>query len=159
MAKVKYHKGTSNLSLKFHNDSKQFLLQLKKDFTTYPAIYTIECSNIYYARLYPILKSYNHIKECEFKDWTELRDKVGLSEKYERWADFKRRFIRGAQTYFLLNTDVAFGITEEIKVGRKVQGIKIRILDISCGLKNRKHKGRQYVKPKSSKQLKLEFFK
>ena len=155
--KAKYFKGTSKLSLTFHRDAKPFLLNIKKNYTSYPAIYTVKCSNTAYSQLYGILKSFLYKRKYVVEDWKDLRDKLHLKEKYSRYGDFKKRVLRGSQTYFLLNTDIAFGIVSETKENRFVKGFEIRIFDISSAIKIKRHFLNEKNSSKSYEDLQYDF--
>jgi len=100
-----------------------YLLQLKKNYTSYLLINIPKLRSSYSIRLYELLHQYRRIGQRSFK-LEDLQKKVGANYPY---GDFKRRIILKAQKDLKKHTDLAFTFTET-KTGRKVTGVDFIIL-------------------------------
>jgi plasmid replication initiation protein len=117
------------VKLTFHPDLKPFLLQLKRDFTkldirTYKFLHTSTS-----IRLYHILKQFygrrNYKPRIELQ---ELKDMLGVGDKYNPYNNFKQRVLDDAQKRLSNNTDIRFEY-DEIKDRKKVVGLVFHILE------------------------------
>lgn len=119
---------TGKVSIRFDNDMKPYLLQLKNNFTSYELVYTLHFRSKYSIRLYEYIKSihYNETapyeKRCEID---KLRSIMG-AELYKTYRDFKRRVLELAVKEINLYSDKIVSFTE-IKSGRKVVGIILKV--------------------------------
>ena len=115
------------VKLTFHPDLKPFLLQLKRDFTkldirSYRFLHT--SSSI---RLYHILKQFYGRKKFNPKiDLQELKEMLGVQDKYNPYNNFKQRILDDSQKRLAKNMDIKFEY-EEIKEGKKVIGLIFHI--------------------------------
>jgi hypothetical protein len=119
-----HNDGSENvyIALTIHPKLKPFLLQLKRDFTK------IDITNYKFlhsgtiTRLYQLLKSHHDRgrKNPKF-DLTELKEMLGISTKYDLYANFRIKVLDESQKRFE-GTDMRFTYSE-IKQGKKVVGI------------------------------------
>ena len=115
--------GNMYVTLTFLPELKPFLLQLQKDFTKLDMEIYKKLKTASSIRLYQIFKSHigkNHHK-IQF-DLEELKEILGVSQKYQQYAGFKMRVLDEAQKRLSESTDIRFTY-EEIKVGKKVSAI------------------------------------
>jgi plasmid replication initiation protein len=111
------------VKLTFHPDLKPFLLQLKRDFTkldirTYKFLHTSTS-----IRLYHILKQFFGRRNYKPRiDLQELKDMLGVGDKYNPYNNFKQRVLDDAQKRLSNNTDIRFEY-DEVKDRKKVVGL------------------------------------
>jgi plasmid replication initiation protein len=108
------------VTLTFLPELKPFLLQLHRDFTKLDMEIFKKLKTASSIRLYQIFKS--HIGKNQYKiefGLEELKEILGVSEKYEQYAGFKMRVLDEAQKRLSDTTDISFTY-EEQKVGKKV---------------------------------------
>lgn len=102
---------------------KPFLLDLKKNYTSYLLLHIPKLKSGYSIRLYELLHQYRKIGRRRF-ELSDLQKKVG--SKYEFYGDFKRKVIKQAQKDLKKHTDINF-VFDEIKTGRKVTALQFVI--------------------------------
>ncbi|MEM6359657.1 MAG: replication initiation protein [Bacteroidota bacterium] len=103
---------------------KPYLLELKKNYTSYLLAYIPKLRSSYSLRLYELLYQFKKIGKRSF-ELEDLQRKVGSS--YSAYADCKRYVILQAQKDLKKYTNITFTFTEK-KTGRKVTGIDFIIL-------------------------------
>ncbi|NJN35658.1 MAG: replication initiation protein [Saprospiraceae bacterium] len=118
------------IKLTFHPDLKPFLLQLKRDFTkldirSYKFLHTSTS-----IRLYHVLKTIFMvgIKHHPQLSLAELKEMLGVSDKYNPYNNFKQRVLDEAQRRLAENTDIKFAY-EEVKERKKVVGLVFHIAE------------------------------
>lgn len=128
-----YKDGVFNL--RFDISMQDYLLELTDKFT----VYDIEnIRNLKYGnsiRIYEILKSYEWLGDCSF-DLIDFKDTMGFIEKdargnvindmYKPYSELKRKVLKLAQDELLQKTDIEFNF-EEIKIGKKVSGLRFTV--------------------------------
>ncbi len=128
--KVPKHKEEDEnmyIKLTFHPDLRPFLLQLKRDFTkfdirSYKFLHTSTS-----IRLYHILKQYyGRFKPNPKLDLQELKDMLGVGDKYNPYNNFKQRVLDEAQRRLAESTDIRFTY-DEVKDRKKVVGLIFHI--------------------------------
>ncbi|MCC3358976.1 replication initiation protein [Bacillus sp. REN16] len=125
MAKYNYKQGTITLTL--NEFLEPYLLDLKKEFTSYQLKNVSKLKGHYSIRIYELLRQYLNMRKKErtfFLD--DLREKLGCVNIYPAYANFKQRVIVPAQKQINKKSDITFEF-EEIKKGRSVNKIKFII--------------------------------
>jgi plasmid replication initiation protein len=122
---VVYNEEEGTVDLRFDPFLKPFLLQLRKEFTTYHLQNIISLRGSYSIRLYELLKQYETIKERIF-ELEELKGLLGVDDMYPAYGNFKQRVLIPAKEEIAQKTDLLFDF-EELKNGRSVQRIKFKI--------------------------------
>lgn len=115
------------VTLTFLPELKPFLLQLHRDFTKLDMEIFKKLKTASSIRLYQIFKS--HIGKNQYKvdfGLDELKEILGVSEKYGQYAGFKMRVLDEAQKRLLDKTDISFTY-EEQKEGKKVASLVFHI--------------------------------
>jgi plasmid replication initiation protein len=108
----------SYVVVELHPKLKPYLLQLKERFTQYNISFLMKMQSSHSKRIYKLLKQYEKIGFRRFKI-KQLRKILCIADgEYERYYDFKRRFIHKAQKDLEKYTDLVFTF-EEKKKGRK----------------------------------------
>ena len=100
-----------------------FLLELKKNFTTYSLVHIPKLRSKYSIRLYELLYQYKKIGK-RYLEIGDLQKKVGSS--YKLYGDFKRNVLLQSQGDLKKNTNITF-IFNEVKTGRKVTAVEFII--------------------------------
>ncbi|MBL7818917.1 MAG: replication initiation protein [Saprospiraceae bacterium] len=119
--------GNMYVTLTFLPELKPFLLQLHRDFTKLDMQIFKQLKTASSIRLYQIFKS--HIGKNQYKiefDLEELKEILGVSEKYVQYAGFKMRVLDEAQRRLSGKTDISFTY-EELKEGKKVKTLVFHI--------------------------------
>jgi plasmid replication initiation protein len=120
-SQVEYIEGTNSISACFNDKIKDFLLNLKGNFTSTQLKYLIKLNSAHSFRLYWLLKQYKKFGERNI-NYQELRSMLMLSEKYSLFSDFRTKVLNKAQKD-LATTDVKFEY-RLIKKGRSVDSIR-----------------------------------
>ena len=90
---VKLTDGKSRFEVTFHADMMPYLYDLQARYTSYKLSNVLPMKSKYGIRLYELLKSYQHMNANTITFLMgELSDRLG-AQKYERFADFKRRVL------------------------------------------------------------------
>ncbi|OQP11141.1 replication initiation protein [Geobacillus thermoleovorans] len=122
---VEYDGNSGYVSLSFDPRLKPYLLQLKREFTTYRLKNVMELKSSYSIRMYELLKRWQYVGGFEIR-LDELRMMVGAGNKYREYHNFKKRVLNPAQQEISEKTDIMFSY-EEIREKRKVVSIRFRI--------------------------------
>lgn len=108
------------IEIKFNEDMRPYLLDLKGKYTLTYFHYISSISDVQSRRIYEFLKANEDKYEVEFKV-SSLKSWLGIESSYERFRDFRRFILEKAQQQ-LERTDMAF-IFKPIKQGRAVSKI------------------------------------
>ena len=122
---VEYNENEGSVNLSFDPRLKPYLLELKREFTSYKLKNVMELKSSYSIRLYEILKKWQLVREVDIS-LSELRKMVGAGEKYQEYHNFKKRVLTSSQDEIAEKTDITFDYVE-IKKGRKVSSIHFTI--------------------------------
>lgn len=125
LSSVTYKEKEGIIQLRFDPFLKSYLLQLKRNFTSYRIENVVKLKSSYSIRIYELLKQYEKIKERTFT-LDELRGFLGAEDIYPGYGNFKQRILKTAEKELKTKTDLCFKI-QEIKTGRKVSAIKFEI--------------------------------
>lgn len=122
---VAYNETEGAIDIRFDPFLRPYLLELKKEFTSYKLENIIKLKSSYSIRIYELLKQYEKLQERTFH-LTSLRKMLGAEDIYPAYGNFKQRVLVPAQKELKMKTDISFEI-EEVKKGRKVEKIKFLI--------------------------------
>jgi plasmid replication initiation protein len=125
---VAYNETEGTIDIRFDPFLKPYLLQLRKEFTSYKLENIIKLKSSYAIRIYELLKQYERLHERTFL-LVDLRKMLGAQDIYPAYGNFKQRVLVPAQKEIKKRTDISFEI-EEIKTGRRVEKIKFIISSI-----------------------------
>jgi len=116
--------GSGTICVKISNDLKPYLLDFKRNATSYSLYYILAMKSKYSIRLYELLKSYENLGGCEF-DIDRLKVLLD-AEKYKLFGDFKVNVLNVAMKE--INEVGDINITYELeKDGRKFSHIKFHV--------------------------------
>lgn len=93
---VQIRPKTGKVAVRFDEQMKPFLLELKERYTQYELRYTLAMRSKYSVRLYEILKSYSEMAKDEPIGFTLERFKNLVGAEYKLWYDLKRKVIEVA---------------------------------------------------------------
>lgn len=124
LSSAEYFKN-STIQLCFDAKLKQYLLQLKENFTMYQFENVVALSSVYAIRIYELCKQYEKIKERTI-EIEELKEMFKIQDKYKKYNDFKQKVLKIAEREINEKTDINISF-EEIKTSRKVTSIKFLI--------------------------------
>lgn len=122
---VEYNESDGSVNLSFDPRLKPYLLQLKREFTSYKLKNVMELKSGYSIRIYEILKKWQSLKEVEIP-LKELREMVGATDKYQEYHNFKKRVLTTSLKEIEEKTDISF-FYHEIKKGKRVTAIHFTI--------------------------------
>ena len=125
LSKATYNINEGSVTVRFDPDLKPFFLFLNEKFTRYKLGNIIHLRSSYSIRMYELLKSYEGLTERTFT-LEELRDKLGLENKYPKWINFRQRVLDHSQKELAEKTDITFEY-EAIKKGRSVHKVRFKI--------------------------------
>lgn len=130
---VSYNEQEGTIDVRFDPFLRPFLLELKKNFTSYRLENVVKLKSSYAIRLYELLKQYEKIRERMFT-LDDLRNILGADDIYPAYGNFKQRILVPAQNELKDKTDIQFDIAE-YKTGRKVDRVKFIIRGRTSGEK------------------------
>lgn len=136
ISSVRYLKDKGIISLRISEDMRPFLLELKRQFTTYHLYNILGFKSRYSLRMYELLKSYENLHTWKV-DVDELKKALD-AEQYSNFKDLRVRVLDVAQREINGMTDITFTY-EPIAKGRRIEKIVFTIspnMDIIKRLKN-----------------------
>ncbi|OKO92100.1 MULTISPECIES: replication initiation protein [Geobacillus] len=122
---VEYDAHSGYVSLAFDPRLKPYLLQLKREFTTYRLKNVMELKSSYSIRMYELLKRWQYMGEVVIQ-LDDLRMMVGVGDKYSEYHNFKKRVLTPANKEISEKTDITF-VYKEIREKRKVVALRFQI--------------------------------
>ena len=132
--------------IKFDEDLKPFLLQLKESFTQYQ-LENVICFDCKYSfRLYEILKSYG-FKGVFTISVKELKQRLLIENKYERFTIFKSKVLNKAIEEINKYTDINIEY-RLIRQNRTITDIEFEIFESLLNLKRNEQNRKEKLKDK-----------
>ena len=122
---VAYNESEGTIDIRFDPFLRPYLLELKREFTSYKLENIVKLKSSYSIRIYELLKQYEKFQERTFPLNT-LRKVLGVEDIYPAYGNFKQRILVPAQRELKRKTDISFEM-EEIKSGRRVSKLKFII--------------------------------
>jgi plasmid replication initiation protein len=122
---VAYNESEGTIDIRFDPFLRPYLLELKREFTSYKLENVVKLKSSYAIRIYELLKQYEKIQERTFL-LSDLRKVLGVDNLYPAYGNFKQRVLIPAQKELQRKTDISFKL-EEIKSGRRVVKVKFII--------------------------------
>lgn len=122
---VEYKPNEGSVDISFDPRLKPYLLQLKREFTSYKLINIMKLRGTYSIRIYEILKQWEPVKKVEIP-LEKLKKLLGIEDKYKEYHNLKKRVLNPAKKEINENTDITFDY-EEIKKGRMVIAFRFYI--------------------------------
>jgi Initiator Replication protein len=125
---VAYNESVGTIDIRFDPFLKPYLLELKREFTSYKLENVVKLKSSYAIRIYELLKQYEKIQERTFL-LSDLRELLGVDNLYPAYGNFKQRVLLPAQKELENKTDISFKL-EEVKNGRRVSKVKFIIQSV-----------------------------
>jgi len=123
---AKYWHGKGIVQLKFNEDLKPYMLQLKERFTPISLGDVMGLRSIHALRIYELLKQYETIGNREIH-LDELREFCGITvDQYKKFNNLKKDVLERAKNEINQKTDI-FIDYEEVKTSRKITSINFTI--------------------------------
>lgn len=122
---VAYNESEGMIDVRFDPFLRPYLLELKREFTSYKLENVVKLKSSYAIRIYELLKQYEKLQERTFL-LADLRKMLGAEDIYPAYGNFKQRVLIPAQKELKKKTDINFEI-EEVKVGKRVDKVKFVI--------------------------------
>jgi len=123
-------KKNNKVRIRLDEDMKPFLLQLKKNYTYYELVWTLQFKSKYSIRLYELIKSihYHELEEYEREYPLEEIQRLLNAEKYKRWQHLKEKVLEIAVREINLYSDKIVSY-EPIKArgSKAVCGIRLKV--------------------------------
>lgn len=124
---MKYNEGKGTIKMKFNEDMREFLLDVRETYTKFKLGYVINFKNQYTFRLYELLKSYEKIGERTILV-DELRGYLNLEPtQFERYTQLKNRVILKCIKEINSYSDIKVNLIKEEKQKQKVVGLIFEI--------------------------------
>jgi plasmid replication initiation protein len=115
------------IEIRFNDDLKPHLLELKEKFLRYDIENIIELQSTYSFRMFEILKSHEYKQSVEL-DVDFLREILEVVTIYKAYKDFKKRVIEKAQEDLTKFCDISFTYEEKKGVkGKKIETLVFHI--------------------------------
>lgn len=123
-SEIEIIKKSGKIRILLNSNLKQYLLELKKNFTNYELYNIMALKSKHSIRLYEIFKSYEFQKEKEFE--VDRLKFLLDAESYTDFRNFRSKIIETAIKEINLYTDINASF-ETIKTGKSVSSIKFHI--------------------------------
>ena len=130
LQRITTEKGSGCVELYFNTQIQQYIFQLKNNFTKYKQSHIRNLTSVYAIRIYELLQQHMFRGERTF-DVNELRELLGLENRYELWADLKKWVINPALKQINKHTNIDIGsdknghMFEVTKRGKKIIALTI----------------------------------
>lgn len=125
ISSFEYKPGEGRVVCTVEPKLKPYLLQIKSNFTRYELQSIISFRSVHSMRLYEILKSWQGAGACSYSI-DELRDLLGVGNKYKSPYDFKRYVLQRAVDEINSAGDLQVIVNYQ-KRGRQVVGVQFEI--------------------------------
>lgn len=130
LTKVKYWKKKGYVEMKFHEDLKPYLLQIKEStFFSYHIEATRHLKSYSFIKLYWLLVAWKSVKTKVFM-LDSLKETLELTGQYPQYFDFKKRVLQPARAAFIKYGEIYFDY-EEIRENPKSQRSAIEKIKFS----------------------------
>lgn len=130
LTKITYNDKTGYLEIKFSDEVQPYLHQLKGNFTSYYINHIAKFKSVYSIRFYEysiMLLNKNNSNKLKFSLLvSEIKQKLGLDDKYDRFSNLKSRILEPAKHEINQFSDIVFDYSIE-KLGRTPYKIKFKV--------------------------------
>lgn len=129
VSRATYIEGEGMIKLSFDPHLREYLLMLKKAFTSYKLNNVLSLQSTYGLRLYEILKSWEYVKSEKARtvELIRLREMLGVDSKtYPKYSNFKIKVLNKAIEEINSKTDLNVNF-KEIKESRRVIALEFSI--------------------------------
>jgi plasmid replication initiation protein len=113
------------IELKFNDDLKPHLLELKKLFSQYDIRNIIHLRSVYSFKIYELMKANESLSQWEI-GLEEFKEMLDVEDKYKHYGSFKLKIVNQAQKDLTECCDVTFTY-EEQTIGKRVEGFIFQV--------------------------------
>lgn len=117
--------GAIKAQIRFDEDMRPYLLQLKNCYTKYELKYALSMRSKYGIRIYEILKSHENMHSVEFS-LDDLKSRLNMADTNYTFANFRIKVLEIAKKEINEKTDINISYSPT-KTGRAVTGITFEI--------------------------------
>jgi hypothetical protein len=146
IASAEIEPGSGVIEFEFSDKLKPYLLQLREHFTQYELKNILQLKSSFSIRMYEILKAHEYQRKVTF-EVEELKQLLGVDDKYDVYYDFKKRVLNTAQKELKEKSDIAFKFKEK-RQERKIHSIFFEILKNNRGGEGFEGESKQADAPK-----------
>ena len=126
ISSAEYLDSQGIVELSFDSKLKPYLLQLRKNFTSFQLSTVKRLGSVYTVRIYELAKQFEKIGTRRLQ-LDELKRMLGIdSGHYRQYGHFKQRVLRPALKEINKHTDLSVEM-REIKFGRRVEVIELHM--------------------------------
>jgi len=119
ISSIRYKEGEGTVEIRIASDMKPYLIQLKKEFTTYDIRHTAGFTSKYAIRIYEWVIQWQNANEKQVEVFIPtLRDRLMLGDKYTRINDLQKKVIQPAITDINSHSNLKLSY-KMVKKGRK----------------------------------------
>jgi len=131
LTKITYNDKKGYLEIRFSDEVQPYLHQLKGNFTSYYINNIAKFKSVYSIRFYEysimLLNKNNYEKKLKFSlPVSEIKQKLGLDDKYNRFSNLKSRILEPAKNEINQFSDIFFDYSVE-KLGRTPYKINFKV--------------------------------
>lgn len=132
-----YFKGEGRFQIILHEKLMPFVSDIKNSFTKYSLEYVAKFSSFYAIRIYEIVAQF---RQTGWRDITvaELKDWLQVTDKYDRWDNFKRWVLEPSIKEINKKSDLFISV-DTIKRGRSIHSLRFTIKPKSQAVENDKN--------------------
>ena len=123
---IEYHENEGIIDFRFDKSLKPYLLQLKENFTKSDLKYVLKLKTPYSVRIYHLLKQFEQTRWRKIT-LEELKEILGVEDKYPEYRDFKRRILLPSLKQINQHTDLFIDYEEDKNYTRKIQKLHFSI--------------------------------
>lgn len=125
LSSIIFEKNSGDMTLKFSEDLKPYLLELSGAYKSYQLENVIHMKSAYAIRIYEMLKQWE-CKKTQTYTVEELRRRLSLGAEYPRFFDFEKRVLEPAKAEINEHSDLWLTY-RKIKKGRNIESIEFEI--------------------------------
>jgi len=147
-SRAEFNENTGTISLKFHDDMKEYLLFMleNRGFTKFLLKYALPLSSIYAQRFYEMMRGlvYPGSGVVHTRIGVEdLKNRLELTDRYPAYKDFRKRVLQTAESEINAKTDICISFKE---IRRNTRGRPIESINVTVQLKeNMIHEWDRYL--------------
>lgn len=125
LSSIIFEKNSGEMTLKFSEDLKPYLLELNGAYKSYQLENVIQMKSAYAIRIYEMLKQWE-CKRTQTYKVEELRKRLTLEKRYTAFKDFEKRVLEPAKSEINDHSDL-WVTYRKIKKGRNIESIEFEI--------------------------------
>lgn len=141
-SEVTYFQGKGKIGLRLSHDILPYLNQLKSDFSRIPTKPIMSMTSAHAVRIFEMLMQYRDTGVCKI-GVEELRNRLGLEDKYKKFSDFKKYVVEIA----IEQINKHAGIDSDVEYIRKSRAVESLVFRFARDDMKRLRKKSQQIEP------------